>query len=222
MQLGHVVEVHAVDRPRSASVRRSGRPRRRSCRMSSFCWTLICARWASKAVDSSESRLSTDLRHPVRGGRPTSRKYGAASSVDARHRRRREPAHRLAERQHRPAHLGELALQHVDPGRVVGALRRRTPTPRPRRRPPRAPRPPARSRRRPGRTRRTSPRTGRGSAPARRPRAQRRASCSPPPTPCRTVTTKSAPTNRLISPVSTGVLLVDVPERLEDEEQLSS
>ena len=27
--------------------------------MSSFCWTVIRARWASKAVDSSESRLST-------------------------------------------------------------------------------------------------------------------------------------------------------------------
>ena len=43
----------------------------------------------------------------------------------------------------------------------------------------------------------------------------RRASCSCEPSPCRTVTTKSSPTNMLISPVSTASSLVDVPERLE-------
>ena len=89
--------------------------------MSSFCWTVIRARWASNAVDSSESRLSTTSATRARWS-PTSRKNGAASGCDAGLGAVGEPVHRLPQRQHRAAHLGDLALEHVDAGRVVGAL----------------------------------------------------------------------------------------------------
>ena len=58
VQLGHVVEVHAVD----AADQRSGAAIRPTAaeirRMSSFCWIEICAMCASNAVESRQSRLS--------------------------------------------------------------------------------------------------------------------------------------------------------------------
>ena len=48
-------------------------------RMSSFCWTEICARWASNAVESSWSSPSTVSATRFRWS-STSRKNGAASS----------------------------------------------------------------------------------------------------------------------------------------------
>ena len=96
--------------------------------MSSFCCTEIRARCASKAVDSSESRVSIVVR-------------GAAEVVGdvAEERRRvgvdaaapvavREPAHRLAQRQHRAAYLGDLALERVDAHASRWCARGRTPT----------------------------------------------------------------------------------------------
>ena len=77
----------------------------------------------------------------------TSRKYVAVSAVIGMGVRivgrvgvHGELPHRLAQRHHRAADLRDLALEDVDPDRVVGARRGRRPTPRPRRRPPPAPR----------------------------------------------------------------------------------
>ena len=87
-ELGHVLEVHAVDRRRSASARRPAPTPAEILRMSSFCWTEIRARWASKAVDSSASRLSTVSAIRARWS-PTSRKNGAGSGRCRGPRRRR-------------------------------------------------------------------------------------------------------------------------------------
>ena len=109
--------------------RRSGwaRPRSRHpaeiLRMSSFCCTEIRARCASKAVDSSESRVSIVSAVRLRWSE-TSRKNGAASASIPLTEPRREPAHRLPQREHGAAYLGDLALEGVDAHGVIGALGR--------------------------------------------------------------------------------------------------
>ena len=155
------VEVHAVDPGDQGRDDHERRRRRRSC---------ACPRSASpRSARGGRRRPSTAAgRARPRSRRPwlrwsrTSRKNGAASSSIpgtapvAKRRIGSRSGH------DRAARLGDLALEGVDAGRVVGALRRRTPRSRPRRRPPRATPSPTGSRRRRGRTRRTRPPTGRG------------------------------------------------------------
>ena len=91
--------------------------------MSSFCCTEIWARWASNAVDSRASSESTVSATRDRWS-ATSRKNGAGLLRHPGHGAGGEPAQRLAQRQHRPAYLGDLPLQRVDPRGVVGAVGR--------------------------------------------------------------------------------------------------
>ncbi len=186
--------------------------------MSSFCWRPICAMWASNADESSESRLSMVSETRDRWSSDVA-EVRRGLGIDALDPAGREPVHRLAQRHHGAAHLRQLALQDVDAGRVVGALL--------------------------GEDRRLDlvhvhlelvghvlvvvddlvahgvddRRTGRGPAPARGPRAPCGPDCRAPPSPCRTVTTKSWSDEHVDLAGLDGVLLVDVPERLEDEEQ---
>ena len=130
-ELGHVLEVHAVDRRRPSSARRGSRPRRRSCRMSSFWRTLTWVRLACSALPSSSRKPSIAADDPQqvvvhvaevgraargrsrRSGPRASRSTAGVSGLD------------------RAVELEHLALELVDALGRVGARRGRRPRARP-------------------------------------------------------------------------------------------
>ena len=201
-QLGHVVEVHAVD----PGDRRRDRRDRHPGRDPPHVRVLLHADLGQVGVQDRAEQVVEAVapaRRPGPRGRRRRGRTGAAARGPAAPSPVDEPGHRLHQRPHRPAELDDLALEVVDARRVVGALGGEDPlldlldvlldrVARSRC-----------SRRRPRRSRRTARRTARSRAARAAISSRRRMSASARPLPCRTDTMNESPRKSITSPRST-------------------